>query len=63
MISAALHGYRLGEVPTTMRDRGVHATGTKKGGNLGYGIRFFRAALDTWARDRRARSRRSSGHS
>jgi glycosyltransferase involved in cell wall biosynthesis len=53
-ISAALHGYRLAEVPTTMRDRGQHATGTKKGGNLGYGIRFARAALRTWWRDRGA---------
>jgi glycosyltransferase involved in cell wall biosynthesis len=54
MISAALNGFRLGEVPTTMRDRGVHATGTKKGGNFGYGVRFARAALHTWWRDRRA---------
>jgi glycosyltransferase involved in cell wall biosynthesis len=54
MISAALHGYRLGEVPTTMRDRGVHATQTKKGGNFGYGVRFARAALRTWMRDRTA---------
>jgi glycosyltransferase involved in cell wall biosynthesis len=54
MISAALNGYRLGEVPTTMRDRGQHATGTKKGGNLGYGVRFARAAVHTWWRDRRA---------
>jgi glycosyltransferase involved in cell wall biosynthesis len=54
MISAALHGYRLAEVPTTMRDRGHHATGTKKGGNLGYGLRFARAAIHTWRRDRRA---------
>jgi glycosyltransferase involved in cell wall biosynthesis len=54
MISAALHGYRLAEVPTTMRDRGVHATGTKKGGNFGYGVRFARAALHTWKRDRTA---------
>jgi glycosyltransferase involved in cell wall biosynthesis len=54
MISAALHGFRLGEVPTTMRDRGVHATGTKKGGNFGYGLRFARAALRTWRRDRKA---------
>jgi glycosyltransferase involved in cell wall biosynthesis len=53
MISAALHGYRLAEVPTTMRDRGVHATATKKGGNFGYGVRFARAALRTWMRDRR----------
>jgi glycosyltransferase involved in cell wall biosynthesis len=54
MISAALHGYRLAEVPTTMRDRGVHATATKKGGNFGYGVRFARAALRTWMRDRKA---------
>jgi glycosyltransferase involved in cell wall biosynthesis len=54
MISAALHGYRLAEVPTTMRDRGVHATGTKKGGNFLYGVRFARAALHTWWRDRTA---------
>jgi glycosyltransferase involved in cell wall biosynthesis len=54
MISAALHGYRLAEVATTMRDRGEHATGTKKGGNFGYGVRFARAAIHTWRRDRRA---------
>jgi glycosyltransferase involved in cell wall biosynthesis len=54
MISAALHGYRLAEVPTTMRDRGQHATRTKKGGNFGYGVRFARAAIHTWRRDRRA---------
>jgi glycosyltransferase involved in cell wall biosynthesis len=54
MISAALHGFRLAEVPTTMRDRGVDATATKKGGNLGYGVRFARAALRTWMRDRTA---------
>ena len=54
MISAALNGFRLGEVPTTMRDRGAHATATKKGGNFGYGVRFARAALRTWMRDRRA---------
>jgi glycosyltransferase involved in cell wall biosynthesis len=54
MISAALRGYRLGEVPTTMRDRDAHATGTKKGGNFGYGVRFARAAIQTWRRDRKA---------
>jgi glycosyltransferase involved in cell wall biosynthesis len=54
MVSAALHGFRLAEVPTTMRDREVHATATKKGGNLGYGVRFARAALKTWMRDRTA---------
>ncbi len=54
MISAALNGFRLAEVPTTMRDRKLHATATKKGGNLGYGLRFARAAVRTWRRDRRA---------
>lgn len=54
MISAAMHGYRLGEVPTTMRDRGLHATKTKKGGNFGYGVKFARAAVRTWWRDRGA---------
>jgi glycosyltransferase involved in cell wall biosynthesis len=58
MISAALNGFRVAEVPTTMRDRGQHATKTKKGGNLRYGLRFGRAALMTWNRDRRKRSRR-----
>jgi glycosyltransferase involved in cell wall biosynthesis len=52
MISAALNGYRLAEVPTTMRDR--TASHTKKDGNLRYGVRFARAALHTWRRDRRA---------
>jgi glycosyltransferase involved in cell wall biosynthesis len=54
MISAALNGFRLHEVATTMRDRGDHATKTKKGGNFGYGVRFARAAVHTWWRDRRA---------
>jgi glycosyltransferase involved in cell wall biosynthesis len=58
MISAVLHGYRLAEVPSTMRDRAAHATGTKKGGNFGYGMRFARAAIHTWRRDRRAARRR-----
>jgi len=60
MISAALHGYRLAEVPTTMRDRGDHATSTKKGGNLLYGVRFARAAVHTWRRDRNAARKRDS---
>jgi glycosyltransferase involved in cell wall biosynthesis len=54
MISAALNGYRLAEVPTTMRDRTDLDSHTKKDGNLRYGVRFARAALHTWRRDRRA---------
>jgi glycosyltransferase involved in cell wall biosynthesis len=53
MISAALHGFRIAEVPSTMRDRAAHATGTKKGGNFRYGMRFARAAVHTWKRDRK----------
>jgi len=52
MVSAALNGYRLGEVPTTMRDR--TDSHTKKDGNFRYGVRFARAALHTWRRDRNA---------
>lgn len=59
-ISAALHGFRLAEVPTTMRDRGNHATATKKGGNFLYGVRFARAAVSTWRRDRNAARRERS---
>ena len=54
MISAALNGFRLAEVPTTMRDRASHAGHTKKDGNFRYGVRFARAALHTWRRDRKA---------
>jgi hypothetical protein len=57
MISAALHGYRLAEVPTTMRDRGDHATRTKKGTNLSYGVSFAKAVLGTWWRDRKKAAR------
>jgi glycosyltransferase involved in cell wall biosynthesis len=58
MISAALNGFCLAEVPISMRDRATHATGTKKGGNLAYGVRFARAAARTWMRDRKAGRRR-----
>lgn len=53
MIGAALSGFRVLEVPTTMRDRPPGGTGTKKGGDFGYGLRFGRAALSTWRRERR----------
>jgi hypothetical protein len=54
LISSALHGFRVIEVGTTMKDRPVGATGTKKGPNLLYGMRFARAVLGTWRRDRKA---------
>jgi glycosyltransferase involved in cell wall biosynthesis len=57
LIGTALAGFRILEVPTTMRDRPVGATATKKGPNLLYGMRFARAVLGTWLRERRARAR------
>ena len=55
LIGTAMAGFRILEVPTTMRDRPVGATATKKGPNLLYGMRFARAVLGTWLRERRAR--------
>lgn len=57
LIGTAMAGFRIVEVPTTMRDRPVGATATKKGPNLLYGMRFARAVLGTWLRERRARDR------
>ena len=52
--ASGIRAFRV-EVPTTMRDRPVGATATKKGPNLLYGMRFARAVLGTWLRERRAR--------
>jgi glycosyltransferase involved in cell wall biosynthesis len=54
LIGTAMRGFRVIEVPTTMRDRPQGATGTKKGPNLLYGMRFARAVLGTWRRERKA---------
>ena len=54
LIGTAMMGFRVIEVATTMRDRPVGATGTKKGPNLLYGMRFARAVLGTWRRERNA---------
>ena len=54
LISTAMNGFRVIEVATTMRDRPDGATGTKKGPNLLYGIRFGRVILGTWRRERMA---------
>lgn len=51
LIGAILHGWRVAEVPTTMRQR---LSGTsKKGGNLFYGLRYARVIAKTWLRERR----------
>jgi len=54
LIATSMNGFRVIEVATTMRDRPAGATGTKKGPNLLYGMRFARAILGTWRRERRA---------
>ena len=54
LISTAMNGFRVIEVATTMRDRPKGATGTKKGPNLLYGVRFGRVILGTWRRERKA---------
>jgi glycosyltransferase involved in cell wall biosynthesis len=52
LIGALFQGFRVAEVPTTMRQRisGV----TKKGDNLFYGLRYARVIGRTWWRERRA---------
>ncbi len=58
LISTAMNGFRVVEVATTMRDRPEGATLTKKGPNLLYGMRFARAILFTFARERIAKLKR-----
>jgi len=54
LISTAMNGFKIAEVATTMRDRPEGATLTKKGPNLLYGMRFARAILLTFQRERKA---------
>jgi glycosyltransferase involved in cell wall biosynthesis len=63
LIASAMNGFRVTEIATTMRDRPDGATLTKKGPNLLYGMRFARAVLGTWRRERkRARTRPTSAN-
>ncbi len=61
LIATAMNGFRVMEVATTMRDRPDGATLTKKGPNLLYGMRFARAVLGTWRRERRRARTRPTG--
>jgi glycosyltransferase involved in cell wall biosynthesis len=61
LIGTAMAGFRVTEVPTTMRDRPPGATGTKKGPNLLYGVRFARTVLGTWRRERKVNIDRRAG--
>jgi glycosyltransferase involved in cell wall biosynthesis len=58
LIATAMNGFRIAEVATTMRDRPEGATLTKKGPNLLYGMRFARAIMFTFFRERMAKRKR-----
>jgi glycosyltransferase involved in cell wall biosynthesis len=58
LIATAMNGFRITEVATTMRDRPDGATLTKKGPNLLYGMRFARAIMFTFFRERMAKRKR-----
>lgn len=51
LISVIMNGFRVSEVPATMRLRSAGTT--KKGGNLTYGYRYARVVIGTWRRERR----------
>jgi glycosyltransferase involved in cell wall biosynthesis len=51
LVGVLLRGYRVVELPMTMRRRG-HGR-SKKGNNLVYGARYARVVLGTWWRDRK----------
>jgi glycosyltransferase involved in cell wall biosynthesis len=59
LIGALYQGYRVAEVPTTMRQR-LSGT-TKKGDNLFYGLRYARVIAATWWRESRTRKTRQQG--
>lgn len=58
LIGVISKGYRVREVPATMRLRAAGTT--KKGGNLVYGWRYSRVVVGTWWRERRSGRRASS---
>jgi len=58
LIGTLAHGFRVLEVPTTMRERAAGAS--KKGHNLLYGLRYGRVVVGTWLRER-ARCRQQAG--
>ena len=60
LIGALARGFRVREVPTTMRERSAGTS--KKGHNLLYGARYGRVVVGTWLRERALRrgSRRPS---
>ncbi|GAA3646976.1 hypothetical protein GCM10022224_007230 [Nonomuraea antimicrobica] len=61
LIGVISHGFRVMEVPATMRLRAAGTT--KKGGNLVYGYRYTRVVVGTWLRERRRASSSSPAES
>ncbi|HEY7486066.1 MAG TPA: glycosyltransferase family 2 protein [Streptosporangiaceae bacterium] len=55
LISVIMNGFRVAEVPATMRLRAAGTT--KKGGNLKYGYRYSKVVVGTWRRERHRRDR------
>ncbi len=53
LIGALAHGFRVVEVPTTMRQRA--AGRSKKGNNAWYGMRYGGVVIGTWLRERSRR--------
>jgi hypothetical protein len=53
LIGTLAHGFRVTEVPTTMRER--TAGQSKKGNDLLYGLRYGRVVVGTWVRERAQR--------
>jgi glycosyltransferase involved in cell wall biosynthesis len=58
LIGALYQGFRVAEVPTTMRQR--LSGSTKKGDNLIYGLRYGRVIGGTWWRESRAARTRTT---
>jgi glycosyltransferase involved in cell wall biosynthesis len=58
LIGALYQGFRVAEVPTTMRQR--LSGSTKKGDNLIYGLRYGRVIAGTWWRESRAAKTRTT---
>jgi glycosyltransferase involved in cell wall biosynthesis len=58
LIGALYQGFRVAEVPTTMRQR--LSGSTKKGDNLIYGLRYGRVIAGTWWRESRAARTRTT---
>lgn len=59
LIGALARGFRVVEVPMTMRQR--TAGRSKKGNNLVYGLRYARVVLGTWLREYGGRAARGQG--